>query len=222
MKKDLYIIHNLSTYTFIKQVEDYLNKYLLNSATFDLEEGHKISTTEKEDIKGKYFYEKIKNPKIFHLILANEGSEAGNYYNKFTLKFIENTYQSVINTKPFDIIESVKERFIEVSKEIIENNGDKIELKDFENIDNNIDKIIKLNKNDKITLKRCLIDELGFSNLKNNGFEPTYNYYKKDDSIIIRVECPGNCSIKPKGGPDGETLLSQTVEKKFRKPCQRL
>ncbi len=101
----------------------------------------------------------------------------------------------------------MKERFIEVSKEIIENNGDKIELKDFENIDNNIDKIIKLNKNDKITLKRCLIDELGFSNLKNNGFEPTYNYYKKDDSIIIRVESPGNCSIKCKTIYSGEYTI---------------
>ena len=30
----------------------------------------------------------------------------------------------------------------------------------------------------------------------NNGFEPTYNYYKKYDTIIIRVESPGNCSIK--------------------------
>ena len=101
----------------------------------------------------------------------------------------------------------MKERFIEVSKEIIENNGDKIELKDFENIDNNNNKIIKLNKNDKITLKRCLIDELGFSNLKNNGFEPTYNYYKKDDSIIIRVESPGNCSIKCKTIYSGEYTI---------------
>ena len=207
IKKDLFIIHNLPTYTLVDQVKDYLNNYLLNSATFNLEEGHKISTIEKGEIKGKYYYEKTDEQKIFHLIFANEDSEAGNYYNKFTLKFIENTYQSVINTKPFDIIESVKERFIEVSKEIIENNGDKIELKDFENIDNNIDKIIKLNKNDKIILKRCLIDELGFSNLKNNGFEPTYNYYKKDDSIIIRVESPGNCSIKCKTIYSGEYTI---------------
>ena len=29
-----------------------------------------------------------------------------------------------------------------------------------------------------------------------NGFEPVYNYYKKDDKVIIRVEAPGNSSIK--------------------------
>ena len=56
--------------------------------------------------------------------------------------------------------------------------------------------MIKFNSNQEIILKRCLIDELVFSNMiYNNGFEPTYNYYKKDDTIIIRVESPGNCSI---------------------------
>ena len=47
-----------------------------------------------------------------------------------------------------------------------------------------------------MTLKKYLIDELGFSFMKSNVFEPTYNYYKKDDSLIVRVEGPGNCSIK--------------------------
>ena len=121
IKKDLIIIHNLSTYISINQVEDYLNKYLLNSATFDLKEGHKISTIQKGEIKGKYYYEKTDEPKIFHLIFANEGSEAGENYNNFTLEFIENSYQTITSPKPFDIIETVKERFIELSKDIIEN-----------------------------------------------------------------------------------------------------
>ena len=32
--------------------------------------------------------------------------------------------------------------------------------------------------------------------MRNNGFQPTYNYYKKGESIIVRVEGPGNCAIK--------------------------
>jgi len=193
INKDLIILHNLITYMKINQVEDYLNKYLLKNATFDLEEGHKVSTTEKE-IKGKYFYDKNDEQlKIFHLIFANEGSEAGNYYNDFTIHFIENTYQKITSPKPFDIIKTIKEGFIELSKDIIEKPEKNIELKDFDNDDNKI----KLNINNEITLKKSLIDELRFSFMKSNVFEPTYNYYKKDDSIIIRVECPGNCSIKP-------------------------
>ena len=64
-------------------------------------------------------------------------------------------------------------------------------------IDNNNNKLIKLKvTNGEIYLKRCLIDELGFANLKANGFEPTYNYYIKDYKINIRIEAPGNSKIR--------------------------
>ena len=48
---------------------------------------------------------------------------------------------------------------------------------------------------------------MGFSNLKTNGFEPTYNCYKKDDKIIIRVEAPGNSNIKAKIIHSGEYTI---------------
>jgi len=38
--------------------------------------------------------------------------------------------------------------------------------------------------------------ELGFSNLKGNGFEPTYNYYKKGNKIIVIVEICGNLELE--------------------------
>ena len=28
--------------------------------------------------------------------------------------------------------------------------------------------------------------------MKNNDYEPSYNYYKKNNQIIVRMECPGN------------------------------
>ena len=211
LKKTLYIIHNLITYTSVKQIEEYIKDYLLESATFNLEKGHKINTSEEQN-QGEYFYEKNSEPKIFHLIYANEGSEAGNYYNKFTLNFIENTYMNVTDLKSFDIIESIKERFIEVSKEIIEK-AEPLELKDFCNNDNDNYKLIKLNDEKEITLKKCLIDELGFSNLKGNGFEPNYNFYKHQNgkTIIIRVEAPGNSEIKSKIEYRGENTIIQLI-----------
>ena len=124
LNKTVYIIHNLFTFFSKKQVEEHIQDYLLKSATFELEEGHKI-TTEKSSKNGTYYYEKNFNSngsKIFHLIFANEGSEAGKFYNKFTLDFIEKEFQNVINLKPFDVIETVKERFIEISNDIIEIN----------------------------------------------------------------------------------------------------
>ena len=76
-------------------------------------------------------------------------------------------------------------------------------------------KKIKLNIDKEILLKKCLIDELGFSNLRNNGFEPLYNSYKIDDLLIIRIEGPGNCRIGYQIVYSGEyTIIKLTGEKK--------
>jgi len=193
----LFIIHNLMTYKTIEQVEEYINDYLLKSATFDLDIGHKISTQEKEK-KGTYFYEKIKNLEIFHFIFAHDGSDAGNHYNNFTLDFLENSYQNIINLTNFDVIETIKDNFVEISKEILEKTENPITKESFENSNSNL---IKLSNSNSVTLKKCLIDELGFSNLKGNGFEPTYNCYKKGNKIIVKVEISGqmelNASLQP-------------------------
>jgi HSP20 family molecular chaperone IbpA len=224
LKKTLYVIHNLITYTSINQVQEYIEDYVLKSATFHLEKGHKISTSE-EQISGDYYYEKNSDPKIYHLIYANEGSEAGNYYNNYTLKIIENSYIDVTDLKNFDIIESIKNRFIEVSKEIIENNDKQLEIGDFCDNDNDNYNCIKLKDEKEITLKKCLIDELGFSNLKGNGFEPTYNFYqnKTDNKIIVRVEAPGNSEIKSKIEYRGEnTIIQLSGRKKQDKEPEKL
>ena len=196
-KPQLYIIHNLKTYTSKNQVQDYINKTLLKSATFSLVEGNNISTN--PDIKtGIYFCEITKDKKgknesnIYHLIYANEDSEAGKYYNNFTLDFIEQSYRYINNLGNYDVIQTIKERFIEKYDEIVEK-GEKINMNSFENSNPNLRKL----KNEKdIILKQCFIDELGFSNLKPNGFEPKYNIFKEDNKIIVRVEVPGHSDIQ--------------------------
>ena len=50
-------------------------------------------------------------------------------------------------------------------------------------------------KINKIELKSCLIDELGFSNFKGNGFIPKYNYFQNGDNICVRIEVPGNYTL---------------------------
>ena len=176
----------------IEQVEEYINDFLLKSATFDLATGHIISTREEEK-KGIYYYEKNKKQQIFHLIFAEEGSAAGNYYNNYTLDFLENSYQNVINLTNFDVIETIKDNFIEISQDILEINENPITKESFENSNNNLIKLSS--KINGVTLKKSLIDELGFSFLKENGFEPTYNCYKKGNKIIVRVEVSGNKDI---------------------------
>ena len=220
--KTLFIIHNLMTYTKVKQVKDYINNFLLKSATFTLEKQDKITTQLSRDT-GVCYYEKDNNnnkndnQKIFHLIFANEGSEAGNYYNNYTLNFLENSYKQVINIKPFDVLETIKERFKNISNGFIEKFSDEIVFDD-----SNPQKI-RLKKPEEIILKRCFIDELGFSNLRANGFEPTYNYYQKGNSIIIRVEAPGNCELNSKIDFRGEkTIININGNKKKDKEPKEL
>ena len=218
LKKSLFVIHNLMTFTKMSQVNEYIETILKKSITFKLEEGHKISTS-VEEIKGLYFVEKNddKDPdfQIYHYMMANEGSEAGNYLNDFTRDQL-NKYFIVTIDKPFDIIETLKERFVDMSKDMFEKT-DEIKLENFDNTDN---KLIKLNKPNNIILKKCLIDELGFSNLRTNGFMPLYNYYRKGDKLIVRLEAPGNCTLQSSLENMGEyvTIRIKGVKKKDKEP----
>ena len=219
LNKTLFIIHNLITYTSIEQVEEYTQDFLLKSATFNLEEGHYIST-KLGNKPGKYYYEKNTNPKIFHLLFANEGSEAGKKYNTFTLDFLENNYQTVTDLTSFDAIETIKEGFNEISPEILEKAEQVSEKVEF---DDSNKKLIKLKTPKIIKLKKCLIDELGFSNLRANSFQPLYNCFKKDKKFIIRIEIPGNSDINSSIDRSGEiSVIKLFGEKKKDKEPQNL
>ena len=203
-KIPLYIIHNLKTFITIKQVEDYIQNTLLKSATFKLEKSHNINT-KYNHISDIHCYNEItqdKDQKIVHFIYANEGSPAGEKYNNFGLDYIEKAYQGIFGLQAFDVIESIKERYIKVSKDITE----KTENENLSNDSFQSDDpyLIKLKDEKEIILKKCLIDELGFSNFKANGFEPKYNIFCKDNKIIVRVEAPGNCDLESKIEIQGE------------------
>ena len=59
-------------------------------------------------------------PNIFLLIYANEKSEAGNYYNDFSLNFILDCSNYITTLNKFDVIESIKDSFINISKYFLE------------------------------------------------------------------------------------------------------
>jgi len=214
INKILFIVHNLKEFTKVKQVKDYINNTLLKSATFILKEQPNINS--RRDIETGICYYEITSDeqKIFHLIYANENSEAGNYYNAYTLNFLENSYKLVTKLKPFDVIETIKERFKAVSNDYFEKFEGEINFDSLEK-----DKI-KLNKPEQIILKRCLVNELGISKLKANGYEPTFNYYKKGDKIIVRIEAPGNCDYDVEHKPSGDKTIIKIegVKKQDKEP----
>ena len=185
-KESLFVIHNLKKFERKSQVENYIKEILLNSSTFNIESSTLINKYKNEST-WEYFYEPNSNPKIFHLIFAKEGTEAGDFYNQNSINYILNKTSDITDRRSFNIINSIIDTFCLVSESILEE-----PLKKEEDILLQ-DKKIKLNSNKEkhIKLKKCLIDEIGFSNFLSNGFEPKYEYYISDDKLIISLEMPG-------------------------------
>ena len=184
-KESLLVIHNLKEFERIVQIENYIKETLFKSSTFKINKNPQINKDNKEET-WNFFYEPNSNPKIFHLIYAREGTEAGNFYNNKTINYILNKSNDITDKEPFDIINSIRDNICSISENFLE--GTKIEKEDLDIKEN---KIILNNSEKQIKLKRCLIDEFGFSNFVSNGYEPKYEHYISEDKLIINVEIPG-------------------------------
>ena len=149
------------------------------------------------------YYDENRKIDIYHLILAKENSEAGKAFNDYSYKFIENIYNTVTEKKKFDIFEEVKIKFIDLSGTILNNN---VTESNFSSSDETMEnKIIKLNLKEELSLKKCYMDELGFSFFKTGDFEPKYNYFKPNENTLeIRLEIPGNTKCTSKHIVEGE------------------
>ena len=154
---------------------------------------------------------------VFHLIMANEFSTFGEYYNDFTINFLNYQLNSFTNIKSFPFIEKIKDHFINFSEEAFENPIKESEI----NISNDL--IIQLKPEKKIVFKKCFIDEMGFSNFFGSGFEPNYWVYKDDDKISITFEASGKVKdITPdcEYNKDGNLIFSISGNKEIKVPTE--
>ena len=118
-KNPLIVIHNLKEFERRSQVEKYIKETLLNSSTFNLCLDKEINK-DKTETEWVYFYESSSDPKIFHLIFAREGTEAGYFYNQKSIDYILSETKHITDKQPFDIINSIRDTFCSVSESILE------------------------------------------------------------------------------------------------------
>ena len=193
------VVHNLMTMKNKKTVEDYIKNTLERSLTFTL--------IKKEDLylknKNKNQYNRIRfveknedstEKEIVHLIMAQDGTEAGDYYNESTIEAIRKTGKIIVNAKPFDIVDKLKTYFSEVSETILKfETNEKIKPDDI--------KLDEKNQKLKLDYKKELKLETFYGDLISDTFgdpkfTPTYHIISNDpDYLKIYLDCPGKTSI---------------------------
>ena len=173
---------------------------MLNSIPFRLEKY--IFTIINDKIKdyNQYYYKQIfedkKNMNIIHLIMANENSEAGSYYNESTIYFIKKLMTTNLNFVKFPIIDKVKDFLIKHSDDFFNEPLDKnceLEIND---------ECFKFKDNTKpnYTLKECTFNELGIPLFIQSNYLPKYIVYKgeyKDEGkkLFIDIEVSGKVTF---------------------------
>ena len=200
-QKEIYVVHNLKEYSTKEQVDDYIENTLKKLYKIEIEENNIQNITRDNNYNeksfNKYFREKDKN--VNHLIFINEyDNNNSNFYNDPTKNFLQKEIEQIKTRKPFSIIDDIKN--------FLKNNYEEL-MEEFPNIENfeveegeKEDRIVLKNV-EKITLKRCFVDEMGYT-LNNN--EIKYSYYIKleDKKLYINLELAG-------GGKINRSIASQ-------------
>ena len=236
-RKKIFIVHNLLNLETKQQVTDYIENVLKKSLTFKIDERTMTSLDENKKVDSTvlnqtYYHEQYTdnndNTKLYtieHLIMAKEGTEAGNYYNQSAIDFLSTSITTTTKLKKYSVIATIKKYLHNMSSDIFESSIPKDNIIVGEvTIDN-----IKKNKlyidgyNKDIILKSINIDSLGFSSFLGRIYQPSYCLYivdnvdklpiKKTTSelqidgdkpyyiLVIIVEIPGELedpNIKPK------------------------
>ena len=186
--KSLIIIHNLSQYNELIEVENHINRVLKKSATFNLEE---IQFTGIKKYEGRIFF--TEKDGTHHYIMARQDSTAGNYYNDMTITLIKQKYNEMRSRRSIDIPEEILKLLSKLSKDIVE---DEIILKNLEiSKDKKVIKIKEGASRNIIECRQIYLDEIG--NYNSISYKDTLKYScyaykeKKHNLFLIRLEIPG-------------------------------
>ena len=194
------VIHNLMKMKEIKVVEEYIENTLKKSLTFTLKKRDDLimQNVEKPYNKSRYFEvtDESSDKEIIHLIMAQEGTEAGDYYNVSTIDYIRKTGKMVMNANEFDIIDKLKKYFCKVSETILKFNSPKEKIKPEDIKLENNDQLLRLNYKKEIKLETFYGDIIN-DTFGDPTFTPLYYIYSNDPKyVIIFLECPGKVEIK--------------------------
>lgn len=194
-KQIIIVIHNLFLIKNKKDIEDYIENILKKSYTFQVTESTMKIEGKNEPYNKTFYIEKPTEPEnhieINHIVMANDDSVAGKYYNDSCFQFIKNKAKLVRDFDEFNLEKRLKEFLSDISKKIIKG-GKSINPDDVEFTDNKIKLKKEFGNFDLNTFYGNIIGET----IGEKTFEPNYEKQKDDNNIIIYVETPGETTIE--------------------------
>ena len=208
-KKTIFVIHNLKHFNSINNCKNHIKNIIKKSIFFDLTESY-IFNIDKE-YNNLYFIEVASNKNnlniVVHLILAEENTEAGNYYNKSTFEYLRRVITSqTIKKRKFNLIEDIRESISNFSPQFykFKINKDELILID--------DKLKYDNKNNNV-LNKWFVNEIGLCDFYSECYQPDYSYEIRENikdknielELIIILEIPG----KIEGNKDNSNKILQ-------------
>jgi hypothetical protein len=211
---ELFVIHNLFYFKRRKEIEEYIERTIINSIYFDLKKEYHFDLDEEDQNTAEmpyYFTEELeKNGKrsiISHLILGDIETEDDwiKNCNDKTIDFLKTKMQVVPQTEFFDI-ESILQKGL-TNENIIDENSKLTDNQNDNTLDNKITGTLMLEndgKNKEIKEAENIPEMVDFNLM---GYTPDFIFYKdekdeKNAKFVIEVECAGeedkNISITAK------------------------
>ena len=207
-KKLIFVIHNLKNLYSKEQIKNYIDNtfkknIFLNFETFS-EQNYKQEKDKSIEFN-KYYLESYKindylEKKVVHLIMASnlKGSEAY-FYNKTAVDYVRTEMSAINEGQKFNIIEELKQFILKEAEKYVESESSEEKIP-FTKEDIKIEKEGEINcikiKN-KALLKKCLINQLGFSSFYGGLYSPNYTCFfsesknKEEKLLVLEINLCG-------------------------------
>ena len=187
----IFVIHNLKNLYSKEQIENYIENTFKKNIFLNFKKFSKQKYKNKKTIEFNYYFvesyltnEKLEKT-VVHLIMASNLENSQAYiYNKTVVDYVRNEIFTYNETKNFNLIEEIKNFVIRKGEKYTEGINEKGFKVPFTENDISIEKkndIVFLKIKNNTRLKKCLINELGFSSFYGALYSPNYVCYLEDE-----------------------------------------
>ena len=217
--KIIYVIHNLKNFKTINNCKNHIENVIQKSIFFNLNKRY-MSGVDALYNNNIYFVEesfkKNNTNYVVHLILAEENTEAGNYYNRSTFQYLRRAIIAQIKKKKqFNLLEDFKESISLFSPQFFKK---KIKVNELQLIN---DDTLRYNNTNNNKLNKWVVNEVGLSDFYSEYYQPDFSYemrekeveHNKKLELKIKVEIPG--MIKGKDDDSNQILRPKVISRIF-------